>query len=559
MGSEVRWLKMLYIFALIVCSLPLIMGLISTLAPAFSWLPVLGLSTPSLESWYQLFTHPGIWQSIGLSLFITLCSTLLTLIFTFSLLTYFYHSRYWRLIMGALGPVFALPHVAFSIGFVFLFAPSGWLFRLFSGVIDSPWVLVNDSLGLGISLVIAIKSTPFLMLMSLTPLQQLRTDKLLTLGASLGYEPAQVWYKIILPLWLSHLRLPVAAIIGYAISVVDISLILAPLRPAPLAVQIWEWIREPNLALLPVAGSASILLLLIALLILILFRTGEYLLMHSANGWQFNGARLASLSARVVAKITPLLYLLLTLIPLLAVVVLSLWSFTFRWRFPHLLPQTWTLKFWHAQWESISSLLSVSIGIALISTLISLFFAIICLEFADRSKRGLPILFIVIPLVVPQIGLLFGVRIITLYLPNLDYLIAVIWGHILFVFPYIYLSLTPSWQAFDNRYQHIASSLGVSSISVWWRVKLPLLKHGIIFASIIGISVSLTQYLPTLILGAGRIATITTEAVAVTSGQDRRIMAVYGLMQALLPLILIVGSSYYSLRFNKEDNVTDFR
>jgi putative thiamine transport system permease protein len=47
----------------------------------------------------------------------------------------------------------------------------------------------------------------------------------------------------------------------------------------------------------------------------------------------------------------------------------------------------------------------------------------------------------------------------------------------------------------------------------------------------------LAQYLPTLILGAGRIATVTTEAVALSSGFDRRVTAIYALFQALLPLL----------------------
>ena len=55
-------------------------------------------------------------------------------------------------------------------------------------------------------------------------------------------------------------------------------------------------------------------------------------------------------------------------------------------------------------------------------------------------------------------------------------------------------------------------------------------------AAAIGFGVSVAQYLPTLFLGAGRIATLTTEAVTLSSGSDRRIIAVYGVLQAALPL-----------------------
>ncbi|GAL07195.1 ABC transporter permease protein YnjC [Photobacterium aphoticum] len=69
------------------------------------------------------------------------------------------------------------------------------------------------------------------------------------------------------------------------------------------------------------------------------------------------------------------------------------------------------------------------------------------------------------------------------------------------------------------------------------QVKRPIVQPAILMGLAVGISVSLAQYLPTQMLGAGRISTITTEAVALASGQDRRVMAIYGLLQGLLPLL----------------------
>jgi len=555
MVTRSQTLRLAYFSAILICSMPLLIGLIGTLAPAFSWLPILDLHQPSLASWRHLFHEPVLWRSISLTIFITLCSTALTLLFSFTLLMRFYNSKYWSWITGTLSPIFALPHVAFAIGFTFLLSPSGWIFRLLHPIFNisqaHAWILVNDTHGLGMSLALAIKETPFLLLMSIAPLQQLNINQLLTVGTSLGYQPKQVWYKIIMPLWLSYLRLPIAAIIGYSLSVVDFSLILAPLRPAPFAVQIWQWIKEPNLAMLPVAAAASLLLLVLALIILGGLRYTEYLLMKKCNTWQFNGQRQSGYWGKLISTITPLFYGVMILLPLLSVFMLALWSFSFRWRFPDILPQSWTLKFWMSQWENLHSLFATSMSIALLSTFISLLFSIICLEYKQKNHKGLPLIFLVIPLVVPQVGLLFGVQIITLYFPYLDPFSTVVWGHILFVFPYVYLSLAPAWQAFDQRYLQVATSLGTPPLKAWFLVKLPLLKNGLIFAIIVGMGVSLTQYLPTLILGSGRIATITTEAVAITSGQDRRIMAIYGLMQALLPFILILSSFHYSQRVHK--------
>jgi len=63
----------------------------------------------------------------------------------------------------------------------------------------------------------------------------------------------------------------------------------------------------------------------------------------------------------------------------------------------------------------------------------------------------------------------------------------------------------------------------------------------ILTAMAVGFAVSVGQYLATLLIGGGRVATLTTEAVALASGGDRRAIGVYGLMQtaaALIPFAL---------------------
>jgi putative thiamine transport system permease protein len=47
----------------------------------------------------------------------------------------------------------------------------------------------------------------------------------------------------------------------------------------------------------------------------------------------------------------------------------------------------------------------------------------------------------------------------------------------------------------------------------------------------VGFAVSVGQYLPTLLVGGGRIQTLTTEALALSSGGDRRVIGIYALAQ----------------------------
>ena len=51
----------------------------------------------------------------------------------------------------------------------------------------------------------------------------------------------------------------------------------------------------------------------------------------------------------------------------------------------------------------------------------------------------------------------------------------------------------------------------------------------------VGFAVSVAQFLPTLFVGGGRFATVTTEALALSSGGQRSLLAAFALLQWLVP------------------------
>ena len=108
-------------------------------------------------------------------------------------------------------------------------------------------------------------------------------------------------------------------------------------------------------------------------------------------------------------------------------------------------------------------------------------------------------------------------------------------AHLVFVFPYVFLSLSDPWWSWDPRYGQLARALGRSAAFIFWRIRLPMLARPVLTAAALGFAVSVGLYLPTLLIGAGRWPTITTETVALASGGDRRIAGATALVQALLP------------------------
>ncbi|WP_281544422.1 ABC transporter permease subunit [Grimontia sp. SpTr1] len=527
-------LRLLYLMTLVVCCLPLLPGLGGVLLSAVSYLPVLGLSEPNLDGWRAMQEWPGTNKAIQLTLFTGIAASFFAVLFTFLILQSCWGTRFWKRIEQWLSPLLAMPHVAFAIGFALTFAPSGWLFRfiaLFTGQ-EQPyhWSLVQDSSGIGLILALAVKETPFLLLMSLSVLKQMQVDRLLAASQSLGYNRTAAWLKVVFPQWLPKMRFPIYAVLAYGLSVVDVAMILGPTSPTTFAVLVWQWFNDPDLSMLPRAAAGAISLFVLCFGTLLLYRLFEYVLVNVWQNWQFSGSKTYSLPGRHLFKFVALL-------PFMMIPLLLVWSFALRWRFPDIWPTRISTRFWEQESSHLIELATNSLILGLISATVALIFAVGCLEYRDKYHKSLPQLVIAVPMLIPQLSILFGIQVAIYMLPGQWHVPATIWAHILFAFPYVYLALDGPWKSFDQRLTQTARSLGHSPFKAWWQVKLPIVIPAVLLAWAVGLSVSFAQYLPTQLLGAGRITTLTTEAVSLASGQDRRISAVYGLIQAFLPLV----------------------
>ena len=493
-----------------------------------------------------LLAQPGLWHSAGLSLWVAGASTLGALLFTALLLARGEGQPWMRRLRRLLSPLLALPHVAFAIGVAFLLAPSGWLLRLISPALtgfDLPpdWQTLKDPWGLGLILALILKETPFLLLMALSALDPAQISRQQWLGQTMGFSGPQIWWRLLLPALWPALRLPLYAVAAYGLGVVDLALLLGPDAPAPLAVRLWLWYQDPDLQWRGASASGALLLLALNLLLLAALRLLEW--SHGALGkarW-LDGRR--SLPSPWPERLTRAGVWVLLAINLLVLASLLLWSLARRWSFPALWPSEWSGRHWLELLPTLGPLLWQSLWLALLCAGLSLLLAVLALEAQQGRRppdRQWPLWLICLPLLLPQASLLFGLRLQIDWLGAVDGIGPgwVLWSQLLFVFPYVYLCLHGPYRQFDDRLTRAALSLGASPWRAWWQVKGPLLARPLLFAFGVGAAVSLAQYLPTLLFGAGRVVTITTEAVAIGSGLNRRLAGLYGLLQLLLPLFI---------------------
>jgi putative thiamine transport system permease protein len=521
---------------------PVIAGLIGLLLPAFGYFPALGSGAFSLSPWLDLMAAPGLGTALWLTVFTGFAAAVITFTLAVALVAAWHGTKTFARLRRWLAPLLAVPHAAFAIGFAFLAAPSGWIARLIS-----PWLTgwdvppdvasVQDPYGIALVVALVCKEVFFLLLMILAALGQIPADKLLASARTMGYGPVCAWIKAVLPLVYRQIRLPVYAVLAYSLSVVDMALVLGPTNPPTLAVLILRWFQSPDFdSRFQAAAGATLLLLCIAGSIGVWWMI-ERIVAGMAAPWIAGGGR--RLADRFIKGLSASVMTVVLAATVGAVLVLMFWSATDIWRFPAALPQEFSLAAWSAAWPRLADALWTTLVVAVIATLIALVVVVGCLENERRhgispTQRSLTLLYM--PLLVPQISFLFGLQIVFVFL-NLDgTYAAVIWCHLVFVLPYMFLVLSDPYRALDPRYARTAATLGASPRRIFWRVQLPLLVRAVLTATAVGFAVSVSQYLATLFPGVGRLPTVTTEAMVLASGGDRRLTAVYGFVQMLLPL-----------------------
>jgi putative thiamine transport system permease protein len=511
-GSAKCWLALLPVLLIFG---PLLPGLYWALAPALD-----------VSVWRALWLDTQWPQALRASLISSVLSTVLACGIAALLATLHYPGSVWAALQRRLPVLLSVPHAAFAIGLFFLIAPSGWLARavayFFQWTSPPDWVTVQDSNGLSLAAALAIKESWFLLWVLSAVLGEQAVSRQMVMGRSLGYSSVQTWMLIVWPQLLPRLVWPVLAVFAYGLSVVDMAVILGPSTPATLAVLVWHWLTDPNPQLQARGGAASLVLLFVLLGCAATVR-GAWWLWQRCRPYPM-GQRRAPTNLHWLKLHTVLFFT-----GYAVVAVLLLWSLAQTWFFPALLPdsmswQTWQQADWTPFWTTL--------WLGLAASLLCLPAVLPWLEWGPKRLNML----LYLPLILPALPLVAGQYATLLHLHIDGTALALVWSHLLWVLPYMVLTLVGPYRAFDARLMITARALGQSPWQACLWVKWPMLVRPILATLAVGFAVSVAQYLPTLFAGGGRFVTVTTEAVALSASGNRRVLAVQALLQIALPM-----------------------
>ena len=500
------------------------------------------------DAWSALWNDPQLPAALGMTLWTGLAATALAVALAALMMSLSFPGARWERMVKALAPMLAVPHAAFAIGLAFLIAPSGWLLRALSPWatgFDAPpaWPTTQDPWGLGLISVLVAKEIPFLLWAAATQLRRADTAsrwaRELDVATSMGYAPSTAWWRIVWPQLWPRLGGPLLAVLAYGLTVVDMALVIGPTTPPTLAVLAWQWLLDADAAInAQGAVAAWLLALVVAVLAGALWAVPGLLHWRSrwTSGRRGNSSQALPQSVLVTLAALPAIYIAVML-------ALAVGSVSGVWPFPHLLPDNFSWQGWQSVVASAQTVWTTCM-LALISSVTALAWSVSWLEYAPAQLDAQLRRLIYLPLLLPSVLWVVGLHRLSLAWGIDGHWSGLYLAHSLAATPYVLIALSPAYLNFDTRYAFITASLQKSRWHFLARIKWPLLKASLSAALAVGFAVSVAQYLPTLFVGAGRFATVTTEAVTQASGAQRSLTAAYAWLQWLLPALMFGAAAW---------------
>ena len=551
-----QFIKSLFIlFALIIIT-PIFFGFIGFFLPSFGYFPVLDKYDFNLSYFIISFEMPGILKSILLSFFTGFCSTILALFFSQLILSYFFNTKTYNYLKYFISPFLALPHITMAVGIIFLFSPSGLFFRLIS-----PWLtgferppnffIIPDEYGFFLILGLVLKEIPFFILISLSALEQLPTTKIFKIGKTLQHSSFSIWAMIIFPLIYKKIRLVIFIVIAFSASVIDMSLLLAPSTPSTLSIRALKAYQSAEFDSIFIASNLALIQLLVIIVLMVCWVFLEKIVQQK----HFFLITLNFLSRKkpFFKNILYFTSLILFSFSILGIACAFLWSVGQNWYFPQFFPGSLSIDNILVFFKQNKDIVFVSIYISLIVSLLSLLIIVIWVELTEvlNFKHFYFEWFFFLPLFIPEISFLIGLQSFLIIFNFNSFFIPLIVTELLYIMPYSFIILAPALREIKKDYIKVGSSLGKSRFERLIYIKIPLIIPTIFTAFAIGMIVSLSLYTPVYFIGAGRITTLTVEALNLALSNSRQDLGVATVFQVLIPILILLIVAYFNRKLTK--------
>lgn len=218
-------------------------------------------------------------------------------------------------------------------------------------------------------------------------------------------------------------------------------------------------------------------------------------------------------------------------------------SHTFRW--PDILPKHLTLRaikyvFYQNSYtyEAIINTLYIGIAVIILDLLLAIPASLALERYEFKGKLIIKML-IFAPIIVPPFTAIMGMYTMFIKLGLTESIYGVVLSHILPTLPYMVKAIMISFSTLDLSLEEQASILGANSVKRFYYIVLPHMLPSIMAGASLTFLISASQYFLTLLVGGGKVATLSIIMTPFINGGDRAIGSVYGLIFSSIALINI--------------------
>ncbi len=245
---------------------------------------------------------------------------------------------------------------------------------------------------------------------------------------------------------------------------------------------------------------------------------------------------------RALALIMVLALGLFLLMPLLT---LTLWAFADVWRFPNVLPQSYSLRWWSFVFhnDTIAKAIRYSFTTAPVVTLLS---AAICLPAAYSFSRlrfpGRRVFFIglLAANAFPKIGLYISIATLFFRLNLINTFWGVVFIQLINTLVVMTWIPTAGFDSVPRELEEAARDAGAGPLRVFWRVTLPLAVPSIVVAGVLAFLAAFDEAQGTLIVGSPRITTMPVLMYSLVTNYPEPVGAVFSLLFSLPSVVLLL-------------------
>ncbi len=251
----------------------------------------------------------------------------------------------------------------------------------------------------------------------------------------------------------------------------------------------------------------------------------------------------------------------LSIIFILPLSLLVIYSVSGIWSFPDILPETYSLRsisYLVSQAEPIVSALFNSAFIAastvVFSFLISVLPASVFARYEFKSRKLLEAVFL-LPVLIPSITFSMGIHFIFIMAGLADTSLGVILVLTGFTYPYMLRSLTAGFSAYSPDFDKCAENLGAGLIRRIFQVHLPLLLPAATAGGSIVFLASFSEYFLVFLIGGGVVNSYTAYLFPYLNSSDRSTGSVLTLVFLIIPLVLFFTVDNFTARLYKKRGV----